>query len=51
MHAAMDVRVVQALLLGDRVLDRQRRLARRRVVEIGERPSMHELLKRRKVLA
>ena len=50
-HAAVHVRVIQALLLRDRIEDGHRRLARRRVVEIGERLAVHELLQRGKVAA
>ena len=50
-HAAMHVRVVQALLQRHRVVNRRRRLARRRVVEIGQRFAVDELLQRRKVSA
>src|SRR6187397_1185431 len=51
MHAAMDVRVIDALLLRDCVLHGRGRLTRRRVVEVGKRLAVHELLQRREVLA
>jgi hypothetical protein len=51
MHAAMDVRVVQALLLRHGLVHRYRRLARRCVIEVRERLPMHELVQRGEVPA
>ena len=51
MHAAMHVRVVQALLQRHRLVNRRRGLARGGVVEIGQRLAVHELLQRREVFA
>jgi hypothetical protein len=51
MDAAVDIRVIHALLMNDRIQHGLRALSRRRIVEISERLATDVLFKRGKVVA